>query len=137
MWFPGRYRRRYTQLVDRRDWSAAAALARRYTQAFPDELAGWWDLGDAAQRSNDLATAEDAFRRVVDAHADPTPLTTYKLADVLKREGRIVDAQQLLGALIEKDDEYSQFLGHAGWLQWPSHNGTGAMPADTSTSLRD
>jgi tetratricopeptide (TPR) repeat protein len=114
MWFPGRYRNRYAQLVERRDWSAAAALARRYTKAFPDDLAGWWDLGEAAQRGNDLVTAEEAFRKVIDADADPTPLTEFKLADVLKREDRIAEAEQLLGALIEQVDSFSHFLGHVG-----------------------
>ena len=111
MWLPDRFKRRFSGRMGRGDSQGAAALARKYAKAFPEDETGW-ALGQAARRAGDLEGAEEAFRQA--RAVAPTPWNEYNLSRVLASEDKTMDARTILESLVTSETTIDQFYGHLG-----------------------
>jgi len=73
----------------------AAAALRPYMQEHPADAEAGLLLGQALMESGDTAAAVRAWRRLIEAHADPTPL--YRaVIDRLRRGGHTAEAMRFM-----------------------------------------
>lgn len=116
----GAFRLEGYALTMKKDYRGALPSFIRSTELDSMDAGAWYDLGSCYERSNDIAHAADAFRRVLRLRPGDPAASNY-LGYMWAEKGMKLDsAKTLLESALSKDPDNGAFLDSYGWIFFQS-----------------